>query len=83
MMCMDVALFLLLFLFAEIFRSFLEVFLSLVLIFFLFEIFSEAIDLLRQWREGNERKSEEIVELWLNVVVSDVDKIGNESKYLQ
>ncbi|CAB3235239.1 unnamed protein product [Arctia plantaginis] len=43
--------------------------------------FNEAIDLLRQWREGNERKSEDIMQLWLQVVVSDLDKIGNE-KYL-
>lgn len=41
---------------------------------------SEAKDLLRQWREGNERRSDEVMDLWTDVVEQNVDKLGNESK---
>ncbi|CAG9135963.1 unnamed protein product [Plutella xylostella] len=39
---------------------------------------SEAKDLLRQWREGNERRSDEVMDLWTDVVEQNVDKLGNE-----
>ncbi|CAH2040164.1 unnamed protein product, partial [Iphiclides podalirius] len=42
---------------------------------------SEATDLLRQWRENNERKSKEILELWSTVLEVNLNKYGNE-KYV-
>ncbi|XP_026759676.1 ER membrane protein complex subunit 2-A-like [Galleria mellonella] len=44
--------------------------------------FDEARDLLRQWRESNERRSEEVVELWLTILSDGLDKIGNEKHVL-
>lgn len=43
-------------------------------------IIPEAKDLLRQWRESNERRSEDVMELWSAVLSEDLDKLGNESK---
>lgn len=40
--------------------------------------FAEAVDLLRQWREGNERRSEDVLQLWNLVVGYDLSKLGNE-----
>lgn len=39
---------------------------------------TEAKDLLRQWRENNERNSEDVIMLWCNVISYQVDKLGNE-----
>ncbi|CAK1579048.1 unnamed protein product [Parnassius mnemosyne] len=36
---------------------------------------------MRQWRENNERKSEDIMELWLNVLETNLNNYGNE-KYV-
>lgn len=35
-------------------------------------------DLLRKWREDNERRSDDIVQLWESVLQEKVDKLGNE-----
>lgn len=35
-------------------------------------------DLLRKWREDNERRSDDIVQLWESVLHEKVDKLGNE-----
>ncbi|KAM3956286.1 ER membrane protein complex subunit 2 [Aphomia sociella] len=43
--------------------------------------FNEARDLLRQWRENNERRSEEIMEIWLTLH-EGLDKVGNEKHVL-
>ncbi|KAF9820696.1 hypothetical protein SFRURICE_006718 [Spodoptera frugiperda] len=40
--------------------------------------YSEAKDLLRQWRENNERRSEDVMELWTTVLSDDLGKLGNE-----
>ncbi|XP_048007130.1 ER membrane protein complex subunit 2-like [Leguminivora glycinivorella] len=40
----------------------------------------EIKDLLRQWRENNERRSEDVMELWV-AIMDDVSKLGNE-KYV-
>lgn len=42
---------------------------------------TEAKDLLRQWRENNERRSEDVMELWAAVLNEDLTKLGNESEY--
>ncbi|XP_028026259.1 ER membrane protein complex subunit 2-like [Bombyx mandarina] len=39
---------------------------------------NEAKDLLRQWRENNERRGKEVLELWDVVLREDVNKLGNE-----
>lgn len=41
----------------------------------------EARDLLKGWRDENERRSEEIVELWISVLGPNVSKLGDESNY--
>jgi len=38
----------------------------------------EARDQLRKWREQNERKSEEVVDLWMKVLGSKTSKLGDE-----
>ncbi|CAH0582871.1 unnamed protein product [Chrysodeixis includens] len=40
--------------------------------------FSEAKDLLRKWRENNERRSDDVIELWTSVISDNVAKLGNE-----
>ncbi|KAH9628095.1 hypothetical protein HF086_018311 [Spodoptera exigua] len=40
--------------------------------------YSEAKDLFRQWRENNERRSEDVIELWTTVFSDDLSKLGNE-----
>ncbi|XP_013137715.1 PREDICTED: ER membrane protein complex subunit 2-like [Papilio polytes] len=42
---------------------------------------SEVNDLLRKWRENNERKSSDVVSLWMNVLQTHSNKYGNE-KYV-
>ncbi|KAJ0177611.1 hypothetical protein K1T71_006484 [Dendrolimus kikuchii] len=41
---------------------------------------NEIKDLLRQWRESNERRSEDVMEFWM-AIMEDLDKFGNE-KYV-
>lgn len=41
-------------------------------------LFLEARDLLRKWRDDNERKSDDVVQLWKCVVVDKLNKFGNE-----
>lgn len=36
--------------------------------------------MLRQWRENNERKSKDVLNIWLKVLEYNVKKLGNESK---
>ncbi|KAL0881364.1 hypothetical protein ABMA27_001241 [Loxostege sticticalis] len=40
--------------------------------------FNEAKDLLRQWRENNERKSDEVLRVWSVIFEHGVKKLGNE-----
>ncbi|XP_068622901.1 ER membrane protein complex subunit 2-like [Battus philenor] len=40
--------------------------------------FNEALDQLRQWRESNERKSQEVMNIWNNVLEQNFQKCGNE-----
>ncbi|XP_014359736.2 ER membrane protein complex subunit 2-A [Papilio machaon] len=42
---------------------------------------NEVNDLLRKWRENNERKSSDVVSLWMNVLQAHSNKYGNE-KYV-
>lgn len=35
-------------------------------------------DLFRKWREDNERRSDDIIQLWLDVLQAKVHKLGNE-----
>ncbi|KPJ14122.1 Tetratricopeptide repeat protein 35-A [Papilio machaon] len=42
---------------------------------------NEVNDLLRKWRENNERKSSDVVSLWMNVLQAHSNKFGNE-KYV-
>lgn len=39
-----------------------------------------ARETLRQWRDENDRRSEETVEIWYNVIAKHVNKLGDESK---
>jgi len=41
----------------------------------------EARDQLRKWREVNERRSEEIVDLWISCLGANAAKLGDESPY--
>lgn len=41
-----------------------------------------ARDQLKKWREENERKSEEIVDLWINFLGTNAGKLGDESKFI-
>lgn len=41
---------------------------------------TEAKNLLREWRDTNERRSEDVVEIWYNVLDENFNKLGNESK---
>lgn len=43
-----------------------------------FQIVLDVRDLFRKWREDNERKSEDIIYLWDNVLEAKVNKLGNE-----
>lgn len=38
-------------------------------------------ELFRVWRENNERKSKDVVDLWESTLKSKVDNLGNESKF--
>jgi hypothetical protein len=40
----------------------------------------DAREQLKKWRDENERKSEEVVELWINFLGGNVGKLGDESK---
>lgn len=40
--------------------------------------FSEVRDLFRKWREDNERKSDDIIQLWEAVLEAKISKLGNE-----
>ncbi|XP_014208834.1 ER membrane protein complex subunit 2-like [Copidosoma floridanum] len=42
---------------------------------------SEARDLLRNWRENSERRSKDVVEIWESILMPHIDSLGNE-KYL-
>lgn len=50
---------------------------------FITYMFTEVRELLREWRECNERKSDEVVDLWVTVLSDNQDKLGNESMYKQ
>ncbi|XP_014239426.1 ER membrane protein complex subunit 2-A-like [Cimex lectularius] len=39
---------------------------------------SDARDLVRKWREDNERKSEELIEIWEDILRENVHKLGDE-----
>lgn len=43
---------------------------------------SEDIDVLRSWRENNDRKSSEVVEKWNNRLNNNVDKLGKERQII-
>jgi len=43
-------------------------------------LFKDARLLLRTWRDENMRKSQDILELWENIVCSSINKLGDESK---
>lgn len=45
-------------------------------------LFPEARDQLRLWREENERRSLEVVDMWDNDLQSNIHKLGDESLYL-
>lgn len=45
---------------------------------FLFIILLDAKELFRKWREDNERKSDDVVQLWENVLADKINKLGNE-----
>lgn len=42
-------------------------------------------DMLRKWRESNERRSDEVVELWMSIMgmneEGQLTSLGNESKF--
>ncbi|KAG8196762.1 hypothetical protein JTE90_014495 [Oedothorax gibbosus] len=38
----------------------------------------EARDILRQWREDNIRRSEEVVEIWQDILINCTNKVGDE-----
>lgn len=40
---------------------------------------AEVRDLMRKWRENNERNSEDVIELWETILEDKVSKLGNES----
>lgn len=40
---------------------------------------SEACNLLRKWRENNERNSEDTIEIWESVLEEKMHKLGNDS----
>lgn len=40
-----------------------------------------ARDLLRTWRDNNDRKSEEIIYIWKSVLEYNLNKLGNESRF--
>lgn len=40
---------------------------------------NEAKDLLRKWRENNERKSEDVMEIWDSVLSNELEKLGSET----
>lgn len=40
--------------------------------------FSDVRDLFRKWRDDNERKSDEIIQLWEAVLEDKIHKVGNE-----
>lgn len=42
--------------------------------------FAEARDLLRKWRDDNERKSEDVIDLFISCIGSNMNKLGDESK---
>lgn len=42
-------------------------------------IFSDARDTLRQWRDDNIRCSEEVIEMWQDVLSNNTHKVGDES----
>lgn len=43
-------------------------------------------DMLRKWRESNERRSDEVVELWMSIMgmneEGQVTSLGNESEFV-
>lgn len=43
---------------------------------------ADARDTLRQWRDDNIRCSEEIVEIWQDVLSNNTHKVGDESMYI-
>ncbi len=43
----------------------------------------DARDRLRKWREDNDRKSEEVVDLFISYIGSNLSKLGDESKRMQ
>lgn len=44
---------------------------------------SEACNLLRKWRENNERNSEDTIEIWESVLEEKMHKLGNDSNLSQ
>lgn len=40
---------------------------------------SEAANLLRKWRDTNERNSKDVIEIWETVLEEKLHKLGNES----
>lgn len=40
--------------------------------------FTEVRDLFRKWREDNERRSDDVIQLWKSVLESKMHKLGNE-----
>lgn len=47
---------------------------------FFFSFKLEARDRLRKWRDDNERKSEDVVDLFISYLGSNLSKLGDESK---
>lgn len=49
-------------------------------------IISVMKDMLRKWRESNERRSDEVVELWMSIMgmneEGQITSLGNESKFV-
>lgn len=43
--------------------------------------FLDGRDTLRQWRDDNIRCSEEVIEIWQDVLSSNTHKVGDESMY--
>lgn len=42
-------------------------------------ICAEVRDLFRTWRENNERRSKDVMDLWDTKLMSKIDQLGNES----
>ncbi len=45
--------------------------------------FTGAADILRTYREQNNRQSQNVVDLWDTVIKKSIDKLGDESTYLR